>query len=203
MPSLKNLTIKIFADGADRAGMLEMAQLSYIAGFTTNPTLMRKADVADYEGFARDVLTAIPDRPISFEVFSDDVVEMERQARQIPTWEPNVYGKIPVTNTKGEPTYDLIHCLAHSMIKVNVTAVLTLNQVREVSAALAGPAPGCVSVFAGRIRRHGARSRARHGCGRRATPPEPERRADLGEPTRAAEHLPSRYNWLSDHYCDQ
>jgi transaldolase len=94
---------------------------------------------------------SIKDRPISFEVFSDDAAEMERQARQIASWGPNVYVKIPVTNTKGEPTYDLIQSLAHAMIKVNVTAVLTLEQVREVSAALAGPVPGCVSVFAGRI----------------------------------------------------
>jgi len=150
-PSLKDLNVKIFADGADRAGMLEMAQLSYIAGFTTNPTLMRKAGVADYERFARDILEAIPDRPISFEVFSDDFAEMERQARTIASWGPNVFVKIPVTDTKGAPTYDLVARLASSRIKLNVTAILTLDQVRDVSAALAAPTPGCVSVFAGRI----------------------------------------------------
>src|SRR5262245_42105135 len=117
--------------------MLEMARLAYIAGFTTNPTLMRKAEVADYERFARDILEAIPDRPISFEVFSDEFAEMERQARAIAAWGPNVYVKIPVTNTRGEPSYDVIRRLARARIKTNVTAILTLGQVREVSAALA------------------------------------------------------------------
>ncbi len=150
-PALKDLSVKIFADGADRPGMLEMAQLSYIAGFTTNPTLMRKAGVADYQRFARDILEVISDRPISFEVFSDDFAEMERQARTIASWGSNVYVKIPVTDTKGTPTYDLVARLAQSRIKLNVTAILTLDQVRDVSAALAGPTPACVSVFAGRI----------------------------------------------------
>ena len=150
-PSLKDLSIKIFADGADRAGMLEMARLSCIAGFTTNPTLMRKADVADYERFAHEIIEAIPDRPISFEVFSDETSEMERQARRIATWGPNVYVKIPITNTTGAPSYELIRRLAQSGIKTNVTAILTLEQVREVSVSLAGSTPACVSVFAGRI----------------------------------------------------
>ena len=150
-PSLKDLSIKIFADGADRAGMLEMARLSCIAGFTTNPTLMRKADVADYERFAHEIVEAIPDRPISFEVFSDETSEMERQARRIATWGPNVYVKIPITNTTGAPSYELIRRLAQSGIKTNVTAILTLEQVREVSVSLAGSTPACVSVFAGRI----------------------------------------------------
>src|SRR5262245_38336312 len=150
-PSLKDLSIKIFADGADRAGMLEMARLSCIAGFTTNPTLMRKAGVAYYESFAHEIIEAIPDRPISFEVFSDETSEMERQARRIATWGPNVYVKIPITNTTGAPSYELIRRLAQSGIKTNVTAILTLEQVREVSVSLAGSTPACVSVFAGRI----------------------------------------------------
>jgi transaldolase len=150
-PSIRDLKVKIFADGADKAGMLEMARLPYIAGFTTNPTLMRKAGVADYRAFAREVLGAIPDRPISFEVFSDDLEEMERQAREITTWGAQVYVKVPVTNTRREPAYGVIRRLAEAGIKLNVTAIMTLEQVREVSAALGGRTPACVSVFAGRI----------------------------------------------------
>jgi len=149
--TIQDLRVKLFADGADKAGMIEMARLPYVAGFTTNPTLMRKAGVVDYKAFAREVLQAIPDRPISFEVFSDEFPEMERQARQITAWGPNVYVKIPVTNTRSEPSYGLIRRLAEAGIKLNVTAILTLDQVREVAAALAGPTPSVVSVFAGRI----------------------------------------------------
>jgi transaldolase len=149
--TIQDLRVKLFADGADKAGMLEMARLPYVAGFTTNPTLMRKAGVVDYKAFAREVLQAIPDRPISFEVFSDEFSEMERQARQITAWGPNVYVKIPVTNTRSEPSYGLIRRLAEAGIKLNITAILTLEQVREVAAALAGPTPSVVSVFAGRI----------------------------------------------------
>ena len=131
--------------------MLELYQQPYIKGFTTNPTLMRKAGVSDYRAFAHQVLAAIPDRPISFEVFSDEFEEMERQAKEIATWGEHVYVKIPVTNTKRVPAYDLIHRLSHSGVKVNVTAVLTLEQVREVVNALKGGAPSNVSMFAGRI----------------------------------------------------
>ena len=151
MISIDSLQTKIFADGADRQGMLEMYAKSFISGFTTNPTLMRKAGIADYRDFARNVLCAIRDRPISFEVFSDDFCEMERQARDIASWGPNVYVKIPVTNTRGEPSYDLIRCLSRSGVRVNVTAVLTLDQVERAVDALGGGAPGNVSVFAGRI----------------------------------------------------
>jgi len=149
--TIEDLRIKLFADGADKAGMLEMARLPYVAGFTTNPTLMRKAGVVDYKTFAREVLQAIPDRPISFEVFSDEFAEMERQARLIAAWGPNVYVKIPVTNTRSQPSYGLIRRLGEAGIKLNVTAILTLEQVREVAAALAGETPSVVSVFAGRI----------------------------------------------------
>jgi transaldolase len=150
-PSLDTLRVKIFADGADKAGMLEMASLPYIAGFTTNPTLMRKAGIVDYRAFARDVIAAIPDRPISFEVFSDEFCEMERQAHEIASWGGNVYVKLPVTNTRREPACGLIRALAGARIQLNVTALMTLAQVREVSAALADGSPSFISVFAGRI----------------------------------------------------
>ena len=151
MTSVADLKVKIFADGADKAGMLEMYAKPYIAGFTTNPTLMHKAGLTDYRAFAKDVLAAIPDRPISFEVFADDFDEMERQGREIATWGEHVYVKIPVTNTRREPAYDLVHRLSHAGVKLNVTAILTLDQVRDVVNALSGGAPSCVSVFAGRI----------------------------------------------------
>ena len=148
---LTDLRTKIFADGAELAGMLSMYREPYIKGFTTNPTLMRKAGVADYRAFAHQVVAAIPDRPISFEVFSDEFAEMEWQARDIATWGPHVYVKIPVTNTRRQPAYDLVHRLSHAGVKLNVTAIMTLDQVRDVVSALKGGAPSNVSVFAGRI----------------------------------------------------
>ncbi len=151
MNRVDELSVKIFADGADLAGMLEMYRQPFIKGFTTNPTLMRKAGVSDYRAFARDVVRAIPDRPISFEVFSDEFPEMERQAREIATWGEHVYVKIPVTNTRREPSYDLVRRLAHSGVKVNVTALMSLEQVKHAADAVACGAPACVSVFAGRV----------------------------------------------------
>jgi transaldolase len=148
-PSLAG--IRIFADGASLASMREAARDPRIAGFTTNPTLMRKAGVADYRSFAREVLAAIRDKPISFEVFADDIDGMRRQARDIAAWGDNVYVKVPVSNTRGEPSAGLIRELAAAGVKLNVTAVCTLEQVREVAAALAGGAPSVISVFAGRI----------------------------------------------------
>ena len=148
---LEDLSIKIFADGADLAGMLDLYRQPYIKGFTTNPTLMRKAAVADYRAFARDVLAAIPDRPISFEVFSDEFGELERQAREIASWGSNVYVKLPVTNTRGESARALVKRLSHDGVKLNVTALLPTEQVCEIAEALAGGAPACVSVFAGRV----------------------------------------------------
>jgi transaldolase len=151
MKTINDLKVKIFADGADKAGMLEMYQKPFIKGFTTNPTLMRKAGVTGYKAFALDILRAIPDRPISFEVFSDDFSEMERQAHEISSWGENVYVKIPITNTKRQSSYTLINRLMRAGIKVNVTAILTLNQVKEIASALKG-GPACyVSIFAGRI----------------------------------------------------
>lgn len=151
MTKVNELKVKIFADGADRAGMLEMYRQPYIKGFTTNPTLMHKVGLIDYRGFARSIVEAIPDRPISFEVFSDEFADMERQAQEIATWGRNVYVKIPVTNTRREPSYDLIRRLSQEGVKVNITAIMTIDQVRSVVEAVKGGAPSCVSVFAGRI----------------------------------------------------
>ena len=151
MKSLSELRVQVFADGADKAGMIELYRQPYIKGFTTNPTLMRQAGVTDYERFAREILQLIPDRPISFEVFADDEIEMERQARKIARWARNVYVKIPVTNTRREPMYDLIRRLSGDGIPVNATAVLALDQVRHIATALRGGAPSYISVFAGRI----------------------------------------------------
>src|SRR5580692_7021924 len=151
MKVVADLRVKIFGDGAELSGMLALYRLPHIQGFTTNPTLMHKAGLRDYRAFAREVLAAIPDRPISFEVFSDEFADMERQAREIATWGDQVYVKIPVTNTRREPACELIHRLSHAGVKVNVTAILTLSQVRDVAQALRGGAPSCVSVFAGRV----------------------------------------------------
>ena len=151
-PSLPNLDkLKIFADGAALAPMLELAKNPRIAGFTTNPTLMRKAGISDYRAFAREVLAAIRDKPISFEVFADEWADMKRQAREIATWGDNVYVKIPITNTRREPAAPLIRELTDVGVKLNVTAICTLDQVRETAQALRGGAPSVVSVFAGRI----------------------------------------------------
>lgn len=150
-PSLKGLRVRIFGDGGDPATLLELARLPYLAGFTTNPTLMRQAAVTDYRAFARGLLAAVPDRPVSFEAFADEFESMEAQAREIATWGRNVFVKIPVMNTRGEPSRELIRELARSGLQLNVTALMTLDQVRDVSAALAGGAPSFVSVFAGRV----------------------------------------------------
>src|SRR5438093_11396911 len=151
MKSTLDLKVKLFGDGADKATMLRLYNDSRIQGFTTNPTLMRKAGVKDYQRFAREILETIRDRPISFEVFADDFSEMERQARKIASWGDNVYVKIPVTNTKGEPSANLVERLTQLGVKVNVTALLTLAQVRQVAYALRGSTPAYISVFAGRI----------------------------------------------------
>src|SRR5262245_32114523 len=149
IPSLDKL--KIFGDGAALAPMLELARNPRISGFTTNPTLMRKAGITDYRAFAREVLAGIPDKPISFEVFADEWPEMRRQALEIATWGSNVYVKIPITNTRGEPAAPLIRELAAAGVKLNVTAICTLDQVRDTAQALRGGPPSVVSVFAGRI----------------------------------------------------
>jgi transaldolase len=150
MKSVSDLKVKLFADGADLNGMLQMYAKPWIRGFTTNPTLMRKAGISDYESFARQVIKAIPDRPISFEVFADDFCEMERQGMKIAGWGENVYVKVPITNTQGVSAAPLARKLAEAGVKLNVTALLTLDQVAEITDALAGGPPACVSVFAGR-----------------------------------------------------
>ena len=151
MKKVEELNVKIFADGAEKAAMLEMYAKPYIKGFTTNPTLMHKAGLTDYRAFAHSVLAAIPDRPISFEVFSDEFGDMERQAREIATWGDNVYVKIPVSNTRRQPAYDLVRRLSKDGIKLNITAIMTVDQVRSVVEAVKDGAPSCISVFAGRI----------------------------------------------------
>ena len=149
--TIAGLQIKIFADGADKAGMVEMARKQFVQGLTTNPTLMRKAGITDYKGFALEVLEVISDKPISFEVFSDDFDEMEKQAREIASWGRNVYVKIPITNTRREPAYSLIERLSKDQIKLNITAMMTLAQVKGVVKVLEQGVPSYVSVFAGRI----------------------------------------------------
>jgi transaldolase len=150
-PELARLRTKIFADGADLAGIRSLASDRHVAGFTTNPTLMKKAGIRDYAAFAASALEIIDGRPISFEVFADDITEMERQARVIATWGDNVYVKIPVTNTKSESTAGLVRRLTADGIRLNVTALMTADQVGEVTHALTGGAPACISVFAGRV----------------------------------------------------
>ena len=151
MEAVHRLRTKIFADGADKAGMLEMHAKPYIHGLTTNPTLMKKAGITDYRAFAREILSVIRDKPISFEVFSDEFREMERQALEIAGWGGNVFVKIPVSNTRREPSSELVGKLSKTGVKLNVTALMTLEQVRNVTAALDANTPSYISVFAGRI----------------------------------------------------
>lgn len=151
MSDTQKLKVKLFADGADLAGMKEMAANPMIKGFTTNPTLMRKAGISDYKAFAGEVLKAIPDRPVSFEVFADDFGEMETQALEIASWGGNVNVKIPVTNTRNEFAGPLIERLSKAGVMVNVTAVMTLDQVQRITDRLEAKTPAIISVFAGRI----------------------------------------------------
>ncbi len=151
MKTLDQLKVKIFADGANLDAILDLYRNPHITGFTTNPTLMRQSHITDYEKFSRQVLEHISDRPVSFEVFSDEFDEMERQAHKIASWGKNVYVKIPVTNTRHESAIDLVRRLAIENVQLNVTALMTLDQVRAVSAALKDHAPSYISVFAGRI----------------------------------------------------
>jgi transaldolase len=151
MPKLSDLKVKLFTDGADKAQILDMAKQSWIAGFTTNPSLLKKAGVSDYAAYGRDLVSAVPDRHISFEVFSDDIPEMVAQARVITTWGKNVYVKLPVTTTRGEPLFEAVRALSHDGVKINMTAIFTSEQVARATDALDGGAPACVSVFAGRL----------------------------------------------------
>jgi transaldolase len=151
MKSLHDLKIHIYADGADKKGILDLYEKPYIKGLTTNPTLMNKAGIKDYESFARDILQTITAKPISLEVFADEFAEMKRQARKIATWATNVYVKIPITNSRGVSSAPLIEELASEGVQLNVTAILTLEQVRAVVDVLNPEVPSIVSVFAGRI----------------------------------------------------
>jgi transaldolase len=151
MNTLEDLKIKIFADGADKQGMLQLNANPLIKGMTTNPTLMRKAGLTDFEAFAKDILQSITAKPISFEVFSDEFPEMRRQALKINGWAKNIYVKIPITNTRGESSLSLVRDLAREGVKLNVTAILTLEQVAGVAKALNPKVSAIVSVFAGRI----------------------------------------------------
>ena len=149
--SLKDLKVRIFADGADKAGILSLYANPLIKGMTTNPTLMRKSGIKDYEAFAKDILQSVTAKPISFEVFSDEFPEMRRQALKIAAWQKNVYVKIPITNTRSESALPLVKELAAEGVQLNITALLTLDQVKGVAAALNPVVPSVVSVFAGRI----------------------------------------------------
>ncbi len=151
MSSLLDLFTRVFADGADKSDILELYRNPQIRGFTTNPTLMRAAGVSDYETFARDLLELISDRPLSFEVFADDLGEMKRQAKRIASWAENVYVKIPITTTDGESVLALVSDLSADGVKMNITALMTVEQVRDAAGALRGGPPAFVSVFAGRI----------------------------------------------------
>lgn len=151
MLTLNNFKIHIYADGADKAGILDLYVKPYIKGLTTNPTLMKKAGITDYEAFARDILTTVTAKPISLEVFSDNFSEMKRQALKIASWGSNVYVKIPITNSQGECSAPLIRELSAQGVQLNVTAILTLEQVRKMAAALNPEVPSVVSIFAGRI----------------------------------------------------
>jgi transaldolase len=151
VPTLASLKVQLFTDGADKAQIVEMARQSWIAGFTTNPSLLKKAGVRNYAAFGRDIVSAVPDRHISFEVFSDDIPEMVAQGRLIATWGKNVYVKLPVTNTRGEALFDAVRSMSRDGIKINMTAIFAPEQVARAVDALAGGAPACVSVFAGRL----------------------------------------------------
>jgi transaldolase len=151
MTSLSQLKVKIFADGADKAAMLDMYAKPYIKGLTTNPTLMRKAGIANYRAFAKDILTHINDKPVCFEVLADDFAQMEHQALEIAGWADNVYVKIPITNTKRETSRELVKRLSDRQVKLNVTAIMTLAQLEDVMTALNPATASYLSVFAGRI----------------------------------------------------
>lgn len=151
MKEINKLKTKIFADGANKQEMLKMNSIPFVKGLTTNPTLMKKEGITDYREFCKDILVSIKEKPISFEVFSDDLKEMERQAIEISSWSDNVYVKIPITNTKLENCYEIVDRLSKKKIKLNITAIMTLNQVKEIVSVLQPNVPNYISIFAGRI----------------------------------------------------
>ncbi len=162
MKSLNDLKIQLYADGADKAGILDLYSKPYIKGLTTNPSLMKKAGIKDYEAFAKDILQTVTAKPISLEVFTDDFTDMKRQALKISALGKNVYTKIPITNSRGESSLPLIKELAAQGVKLNITALMTLKQVAGVAEALNPKVPSVVSVFAGRIADTGRRPDAAH-----------------------------------------
>ena len=151
MKKIEELKIKIFSDGADQKDMFDMNNKPFVKGLTTNPSLMKKAGIKDYKSFAKDVLAIIKEKPISFEVFSDEFDEMEKQAMEISSWANNVYVKIPITNTKGVSSTKLIKNLAQKKIKLNITAIMNVDQVKAVLSVLNQEVPSIISVFAGRV----------------------------------------------------
>src|SRR5262249_54709750 len=148
---LSDLKVKLFTDGADKAQIVDMAKQPWIRGFTTNPSLLKKAGVRDYAAYARDLVAAVPDRHISFEVFSDDIAAMLTQEHVIATWRANVHVKLPVTTTRGERLFEVVRALSRDGVKINMTAIFTSDQITRAVEALSGGAPACVSVFAGRL----------------------------------------------------
>ncbi len=189
---LVNLPIKIFADGADREGIIALYKKPYVQGLTTNPTLMKKVGISDYEAFAKSVLEVVTDKPISFEVFSDDFADMRRQALKIRDWQENVYVKIPITNTRRESALPLIRELAAEGVKLNVTALLTRAQVQGVAEALNPEVASVVSVFAGRIADTGVDPLPIMRDSLEAPAREREGRTPLGQRARGAQYLPGR-----------
>ena len=204
MARYDDLKIKLFMDGAEVEVMRSaVATMPHIKGFTTNPTLMRKAGITDYAAFAKEVIAVVNGMPISFEVFSDDFAEMEREGRIIHSWGPNASVKIPVTNTEGKSAAPLIRRLSSEGVPLNVTAILTLDQINEVVEALDPATPSIVSVFAGRIADAGVDPSASDARGGR-DPQEPAQgRVAVGEPPRGAERAPGRRDWLSYHHGDE
>ena len=202
-PTLAQLKVKLFTDGADKAQIVEMAKQPWIAGFTTNPSLLKKAGVSDYAAYARELVAAVPDRHISFEVFSDDVPEMVAQARVIAAWGKNVYVKLPVTNTRGEPLFEAVRTLSREGVKINMTAIFTGEQVARAVEALDGGAPSCVSVFAGRLADFGIDYRPimqRCHCARAQNP---QCRDHLGVHARGLQRGGGRRDGLSHHHCSR
>ncbi len=199
-PTLAKLKVKLFTDGADKAQIVEMAKQPWIAGFTTNPSLLKKAGVSDYEAYARDLVAAVPDRHISFEVFSDDIPEMVAQARVITAWGENVYVKLPVTNTRGEPLFEAVRALSRDGVKINMTAIFTPAQVARAVDALDGRR----AILRLGVRRTSGRLRHRlspdHAGCRRARAQDPQCRDHLGLDARGVQRGRSRRHGLPHHH---
>ena len=200
VPTLGTLKVKLFTDGADKAQIVEMAKQAWIAGFTTNPSLLKKAGVSDYEAYARDLVAAVPDRHISFEVFSDDIPEMVAQARVITAWGDNVHVKLPVTTTRGEPLFEAVRALSRDGVKINMTAIFTDEQVAKAVSALDGGAPAlCIGVRrpAGRFRHRLPADDAGRG---RARAPDQQCRDHLGFDPRSVQRGGGRCHGLPHHH---